>query len=227
MTNKNDSELLNIHTFNIDETNREVYLHSYTDPTGEDEPGVEYRCAINLEKNLRYLDTLSLEPIVVHMHLPGGHWEDAMGIYDSIKLCKSRVCILAYSKAESASSVILQSADLRILMPNTYVLIHYGSFGLSETDHSKTALSNVQWNDKESDKMVNIFTEKCMESELVKSKNWKKMITKKHIISQMSNRGDWILTADEAVYYGFADGILGTKKFPNIDYIKTYMKKNK
>ena len=50
-------------------------------------------------------------------------------------------------------------------------------------------------------------------------------MAKKHIISQINNKSDWILTAQEAVDYGFADGLLGTKKFPNIDYLKNYAKK--
>ena len=60
---------------------------------------------------------------------------------------------------------------------------------------------------------------------MAKTKNWKKMMAKKHIISQINNKSDWILTAQEAVDYGFADGLLGTKKFPNIDYLKNYAKK--
>jgi ATP-dependent protease ClpP protease subunit len=50
-------------------------------------------------------------------------------------------------------------------------------------------------------------------------------MAKKHIVSQLGTKRDWILTADEAVDYGFADGVLGSKKFPNIEYIKNYIKK--
>jgi ATP-dependent protease ClpP protease subunit len=64
-----------------------------------------------------------------------------------------------------------------------------------------------------------------MEGPVAKEKNWKRMMAKKHIVSQLANKCDWILNADEAVYYGFADGVLGSKKFPNIDYLKTYLKK--
>jgi len=226
MINDNDTELSNIHTFNIDDASREIYLHPYIDSLEEpSEATIDFRCAVNLEKNIRYLDSKSIEPILIHMHLPGGNWEDALGMYDCIKLCKSRVIILAYGKVESSSSIILQSAGLRILMPNTYVLIHYGSFGLTESDHPGTAISHAHWNEKELDKTLNIFTDKCMESQLVKEKKWKRLITKKHIAGQLRSKSDWILSAEEAVYYGFADGVLGTKKFPNIDYLKTFIKK--
>lgn len=218
-----NNSLHEIHDYAIDIENREIYLHSYFSDDDNNEPGVDYRSAITFEKNLRYLNLLSLDPILVHMHLPGGDWQDCLGIYDNIKNSKSPVCIVAYAKVESSSTVLLQSADLRVLSPNTNFLIHYGS--ISVDNEHKAALSMVQWSDKESDKMIDIFTERCMNSKICKEKNWKKMMARKHIVTQLATKRDWILTADEAVNYGFADGVLGSKKFPNIDYIKNYMKK--
>lgn len=226
MTNneKNNNSLNTIHDYNIDIDNRELYLHSYFTDSG-DEPGVDYRSAITFEKNLRYLNTLSLEPILVHMHLPGGDWQDCLGIYDSIKASKSKVVIVAYAKVESSSTVLLQAADLRILSPNTNFLVHYGS--ISVDNEHKAALSMVQWSEKESEKMIDIFTDRCMNSIICKQKNWKRMMARKHIVTQLATKRDWILTAEEAVSYGFADGVLGTKKYPNIEYIKNLIKKLK
>lgn len=218
---ENDPELTNIHLYNISIKNRELYLHSYYE--SEEEGGVDFRSAITFEKNVRYLNSISIEPIIVHMHLPGGVWGDCMGIYDTIRLSKSKIIIVAYGSVESASSVILQSADLRILMPNTNVLIHYGS--ISVDNEHKAALSWVQWSEKESEKMIDIFTEKYLASDLAKTKKIKKMIAKKHIISQLANKCDWILTAQEAVNYNFADGVLGSKKYPNIDALRDIVKK--
>lgn len=217
---ENDSELFNIHNYNISLKNRELYLHSY--PDVQEEEGVEFRSAIIFEKNIRYLNSISIEPILVHMHLPGGSWGDCMGIYDTIRLSKSKIVIVAYGSVESASSVILQAADLRILMPNTNVLIHYGS--ISVDNEHKAALSWVQWSEKESEKMIDIFTEKYLASDIAKTKKLKKMIAKKHIISQLANKCDWILTAQEAVSYNFADGVLGSKKYPNLDSLKDIIK---
>jgi ATP-dependent protease ClpP protease subunit len=73
--------------------------------------------------------------------------------------------------------------------------------------------------------MIDIFTEKCMNSSISKEKNWKRMMARKHIVSQLATKRDWILTAEEAVRYGFADGIFGTKKYPSIDSIKNIIKK--
>ena len=223
MTSVNNNTLQDIHTYNIDPINREIYLHSHI--SDSEEGGVDYRSAIVFEKNLRYLNLLSLDPILVHMHLPGGDWQDCLGIYDAIKASKSKVIIVASAKVESSSTILLQAADLRILTSNTNFLVHYGS--ISVDNEHKAALSMVQWSEKESEKMIDIFTEKCMNSSISKEKNWKKMMARKHIISQLATKRDWILSAEEAVRYNFADGILGTKKYPNIDYIKNLMKKSK
>jgi ATP-dependent protease ClpP protease subunit len=223
LSQNNNNTLYDIHQYNIDVENREIYLNSYF---GDDnESGVDYRSAVTFEKNLRYLNQLSLDPILVHMHLPGGDWQDCLSIYDSIKNSKSPICIIAFAKVESSSSVLLQAADLRILSSNTNFLIHYGS--ISVDNEHKAALSMIQWSERESDKMIDIFTEKCIKSNIAKEKNWKRMIVKKHIVNQLATKRDWILTSDQAVYYGFADGVLGSKKYPNIDYIKNLMKKNR
>lgn len=216
INNIQDADLNSIHSYHIDVKNREIYLHS--DTNFEEESGIDYRVSVYFEKNIRYLNTLSAEPILIHMHLPGGVWEDCLGMYDTIRYSKSKITILAYAKVESASSVLLQAAYKRILMPNTHVLIHYGS--LSIDNEHKAAMSSLQWSEKESNKMIDIFTEKCLHSPMAVEKNWKKMIIKKHIMSQLATKSDWILDADEAVYYGFADGVLGSKKYPNIESLK-------
>lgn len=218
-----ETDISILHNYNIDIPNREIYLHSYVSE-GDEEWGVDYRAAVTFEKNLRYLNNLSLEPILVHMHIPGGNWNDCLGMYDAMRASKAKIIILAYATAESSSSVLLQGGDLRILMPNTSVLIHYGSFSL-DGEHSKAAASSIKWNEQECDKMIDIFTDRCINSYIFKQKNWKRMMAKKHIVSQLANKCDWILTATEAVEYGFADGILGTKEYPNIDSVKAYKKK--
>ena len=211
-----------IHNYHIDIPNREIYLHSYISDS-DSESGVDYRSATVFEKNIRYLNTLSMDPILVHMHIPGGEWQDCLSMYDTIKNCTCNVVILAYAKAESSSSVLLQAADLRILMPNVDMLIHYGSISL-DNEH-KAALSSIQWSEKECNKMIDIFTDRCIQSCIAKEKKWKRMIARKHIVSQISQKSDWIRNAEETVKYNFADGILGAKKFPNIDFIKHYAKK--
>jgi len=222
MTSNFEQKLTNLHHYGIDPENREIYLHSYL-MDSEDENGVDYRCAVIFEKNLRYLNTLSYDPIIIHMHMPGGDWSDCLGIYDAIQQSESPIGCIAYAKAESASGVIFQAADIRILMPNAYMLIHYGSLTL-DGEH-KAALSNLKWTEKEASKMIDIFTEKSITSPMAKEKSWKRSMVKKHITSQLSNKSDWILNAEESVYYGFADGVFGENPYQSIDHIKKKLTK--
>ena len=146
-------------------------------------------------------------------------------MYDTIRLSKVNTTILGYGKIQSSSGVLFQAANNRIMMPNATLLIHYGSISF-DSEHSKAAASSVEWNEKESDKMIDIFVNRCIKSPIAKEKNWKNSthIIKKHIISQIKNKCDWILNANEAVYYGFADGILGSRKFPDIESLKNKCK---
>ena len=86
-----------------------------------------YRMATTFIKNIRLLDQIKNEPIIIHMDSLGGNWGDGMAIYDAIKISRSHVTILVYGQAESMSSIILQAANKRITMPNAYFMCHYGS----------------------------------------------------------------------------------------------------
>ena len=68
--------------------------------------------------------------------------------------------------------------------------------------------------------MLEIYTNRCKNGKYFKNKKmYGKRITD-YISKKMAEKTDWILSAEEAVYYGFADGILGTKGFKTIDSIR-------
>ena len=119
-----------INAYGLDANNREIYLHSYVTNVEED-PGVDYRMTANFYKNLRMLDTISHDPILIHMHSIGGNWNDGMAIYDAMMVCQSYITLVAYGQAESMSSIILQAADKRVMMPNAYFMCHFGSTDVS------------------------------------------------------------------------------------------------
>jgi|TARA_B100002019_G_C21219538_1_gene573917 ATP-dependent protease ClpP protease subunit len=207
-----------IHGQSIDLKQREIYLHGYHGPF-DDDPGVEYRMATTLIKNIRYLDSLKNEPILIHMHSIGGNWGDGMAIYDAIKLARSHITIVVYGQAESMSSIILQAADNRIMMPNSYFMSHYGS-----SSSAGNFLDTQNWAKFESiilDTMLDIYVESCMKGKFFKEKYTDPTESKvRTFIKKKLKDGDWYLNSNEAVYYGFADGVLSTRKYRGISSLK-------
>ena len=207
-----------VHGYGLDVKNREIYLHGYVSNSEED-PGVEYRMATNFYKNIRLLDSISKDPIIIHMHSVGGNWNDGMTIFDAIELCQSYVTILVYGQAESMSSVILQAADKRVMMPSSYFMCHFGSSGYigNYLDVQKGAA----FEKKQSELMLDIYSERCM-----KAKYFKEQYTDitqekvKNYLKRKFKDGDWFLDANESVYYGFADLVLNTRKFNSINSLK-------
>jgi ATP-dependent protease ClpP protease subunit len=203
------SELINdVHEHAVNPDSREIWLHGYV-ANVEDEPGVEYRMAVQFEKNIALLTSLSpKDAILVRMHTTGGEWEDGMGIYDAISTCCTHVTILAYGHATSMSSIILQAADKRVLMPNTHVMVHHGSQSISSSSSAFIAWGD--WEKRLIDVMVNIYAERCAKGPYYSKK--KSMTLEKvkiDIQSHMDKKQDWIMDAEEAVDFGFADGIYG------------------
>lgn len=207
-----------IHSYGIDIKNREIYLHGYIGNTDED-PGVEYRMATCLYKNIRLLDTISNDPIIIHMHSIGGNWADGMAIYDAISLCQSHVTIIAYGQAESMSSIILQAADRRVLTPNAYFMLHFGSFHCSG-DHLN-AHNYAKLDKRNTETMLSIYSKACIKSPYFKEHYKDITIEKiKNYLRRKLKDGDWYLDANEAINYGFADNILDTRKCKNIESLK-------
>ena len=80
--NPSESIVSQAHEYDIITSRREIFLHSYFD--GEEESGVDYRVANRFLKNIKILESISDEPIVIHQQSVGGDWEAGMFIYDSL-----------------------------------------------------------------------------------------------------------------------------------------------
>ena len=212
MNIKSNESISNAHEYGISLKDREIYLHAHVGET-EDEPGVDYRMAVTLEKNLRILNKVSELPILIHMHTVGGEWHDGMGIYDAIQSSASSVTILAYGAICSMSSVILQSADYRILMPHSEFMIHYGDISIES--NSISAKSAIDWNEKCNKTMLAIYADKCMESERFSGHSLTRV--KSFLDNKMRQKQEWYLTARDAVDCGFADAVLGDEGYESIE----------
>ena len=62
--------------------------------------------------------------------------------------------------------------------------------------------------------MYDIYTDACNDGEFFADKN--KSQVKKHIQYQLNTKEDWIFDGREAVWYGFADGVLGDEGYQDV-----------
>ena len=214
----NSETVSDIQSYGIDLKNREIFLHGYVANTDED-PGVEYKMASTFYKNIRILDSISDDPIIIHMHSVGGNWNDGMAIYDSIVLCKSYVTLIAYGQAESMSSIIMQAADKRVMMPNSYFMCHFGSSGMS--GNFLDVQKGAAFEKRMTESMLDIYAEVCLKGKYFKEHYTEPDLDKvKGYLKRKLKDGDWYLDSNESVYYGFADVVLNTRKYNSINSLR-------
>lgn len=216
--------ITDIHTNNVNYINREIYLHGHhvTSENDGGEPGVEYRMATTFIKNMHILLNEDKTNVLVHLHTIGGNWSDGMAIYNVIQLADSPVVMLGYAECSSMSGVVFQAADKRVLMPDTVFMIHHGSIGFDAT--SMAAKSMVDSNEKACKRMLKLFALRAVNGQFFKERNYTVKQTETYIDRKIKDKGDWYLDAEEAIYYGFADGVLGTPGFENINKIRNARK---
>lgn len=205
-----------IHDYNIDVKSRTIYLNNYPSIVDDSNAGVDHKMVSNFIKNIRILDSVSKSPIFIHMHSIGGSLYDGMAIYDAIVACESYVTMIVYGQAESTSSIILQAADLRIMMPNSYFMLHFGSSSYSA--NYLDVIKSIEFEKRYTEKMINCYvgclTRSKFYKEGLKSPSQKRA---RGFLLKKLHQGDWYLDAQEAVYYGFADGVLGDKLYKSME----------
>jgi ATP-dependent Clp protease protease subunit len=200
--------LKDFHEYGANVNTREIFLHNYFNSEDNSNPGVEYRMSNIFIKNLRALDIKNSNNITIHCHSIGGEWTDGMAIYDAIQMCRSYITIIIYGQAESMSSIFMQAADYRYMSPNAHFMCHYGSSDIN-TDYL-SAMNFADVERRAADRMFGIYASRCVDGQFFYDKFGKKPSDKqvKQFLIRKLKHGDWYLSAEEAVHYGFADGIL-------------------
>lgn len=193
---------MDVHDYWIDLEHRETWIKPY-----DMEEEIDYRMSTKVIMNLHALRHKNNDPVLIHMHTCGGMWQEGMAIYDTIKSMPYKVTILSYTHACSMSSIVLQAADLRVLMPHSYVMLHYGDCAYEGT--FKGAMSNAEFDKKTIKTMINIYANKSKGASHFKGiKN-----IRKYYKDMMNEKEDVFLTAKEAIRWGLADEIFKTWNF--------------
>ena len=202
-------EMDRIFTNGLDLRHNQIYLNGidrgYDLESKMDEPGVDFIMASQLIKNINLCSSRNPgKPILIHMSTCGGEFVFGMQIYDAIKACESPITIVNYTHARSMSSMILQAADWRVMMPHSHFMFHQGEYGDYGT--LKQVTSNLEFYNREGTRiMLDIYTDAMKRKGLMKDKSRKEIAD--WLIEQMDKKEDVFLTAEEAVQYGFADEI--------------------
>lgn len=208
-----------IHNYSVLLETREIFLHGETDSDNGDS-GVEFRMSNKFLKNIKLLEELGSDPIIIHQHSIGGNWFDGMLIYDSIYNSMCHVVVVMHGSAFSMGSIIPQAADTRIIMPNCAFMIHDGYTGI---DSSLTYKQSKSWSDMESkirDKMLDIYCSVCKNGHIFQKEQADEKKIRTTLVEKMSQKEDWWLFSRDVVNYGFADVVFGQEGYENIEQIR-------
>ena len=207
---KSYDSVSDLHRHDLDLYSNHIYLFGIEDYNAgaggahDAEPGVEYIMANRFIRNMNLCMRANPEqPVVIHMKTGGGYWEEGMAIYDTIKSCPHPVTILVYTMASSMSSIILQAANKRVMMPHSHFLFHDGSTSVGGT--VKQVHSTIEFGKIQDQQMMDIYSEAIGRSAKFIDKT--EAYKMKWLRAQMDKKEDVYLTPDQAVLLGFADDI--------------------
>ena len=207
-----------LHEYGINVKSREIFLHPYINVefTEAEDPGVEYRMTAQFIKNMSLLNNQGNGNILIHQQTEGGCYDLGMAIYDTIKARAAPVTMLAYAYSRSMSSITIQAAARRVLMPHTFFMIHYGIVAADDT--TRGFLSYAATVKQDNATMIEVYVDRCIKGKAFKGKTREQII--RVIEKRIREKQEWYMTAQEAVDHGFVDGIFGTRGFKTLAEIR-------
>lgn len=168
----------------------------YLGDPAEDESEVNSVMAAQAIKSIHLMSHVDThKELTIIMNNVGGDEYHGLGIIDAIAAHKGYVTIKVYGQAMSMGSLILQAADSRIMMPNSTLMIHYGTWEYDggAKDFDKWAEENkrlCRW-------MEDYYLIRIREAKPQFSQN---------ALKKMLNT-DTFLSAQQTVEYGLADSV--------------------
>jgi ATP-dependent protease ClpP protease subunit len=215
-----------VHCYDVLIDTREIFIHGDVDGSCEDS-GVDFRMASKFIKNIRILEHISSDPIIIHQHSIGGNWDAGMMIYDAIINSSCYIIFIMHGTACSMGSIVPQAADLRIISPNCTFMVHLGYSGIYGYSH-KQAQAWAEMEKHINNTMLDIYVNVAMKGKFFidyKINRYDKI--KKYILNKINQKDDWWLFAKDAVLYGFADGVLGDGEYESIEYVRNNIENGK
>lgn len=188
----------------LDKNTREIYLF------GDEENSIDHRIAFIFLQYMAELENKS-DRIIIHANTVGGNWWDGLVIFDAIANSHCHITYVIHGQAFSMGSILPQAADERIMMPNSIMMIHPITPGLSDNLTAKQAAESIVIDKYVSSIMLDIYANKCSEAQYFKDLKYSLSRIKNFIRNKLNSKHDWWLKPGEAILYGFADSILGTK----------------
>ena len=199
MARLNKDDIDKFFDYEIHVPTRTIYVGSVEYVDGA-ESGTDFKMAERLTKGLWLLDKSAPngdQPITIIMNNLGGDEFHMFAMYDAIQACKNHVTMIAAGMVMSAGSLIFQAADDRVMQPNSYMMIHYGTWGFH--DHPKIVRAWAEAGKKMDQKIANMYLTRIRE---------KKPAYTFEDVDRLLDF-DTILTAYEAVELGLADRVEG------------------
>ncbi len=154
---------------------------------------VNSKTADSLISELRYLDSISSEDIILYINSPGGSVTDGLAIYDCISDLHSDVVTIVHGMAASMGAFLLACAGTkgkRYASPNSEIMIHQPLGGMQgQASDIKIHAERIL---KMKKKLNKIFAEKTGQ--------------KLSVIEKDTDR-DNFMSAEDALKYGIVDHI--------------------
>ena len=183
---KTIGDLSELHDNHINVSSNEIYF--YCD--------INNKTACSLLKNINFLISNNLnKTIKVFLQSDGGCLYSSLGLYDYISsLSQTNIEIIVMGNAFSGAALLLQSADKRVCMPSSKIMIHEGHAFVPE-DNLNNIKEFISAYENEVALMVEIFAAKTGQKTSVLKKKMK---------------NDIYLNAEEALEMGLVDEIWGS-----------------
>jgi ATP-dependent protease ClpP protease subunit len=80
--------------------------------------------------------------------------------------------------------------------------------------------SNAAWNKKTDMTMLRLYASRAVAGPFFRERDMTENQVIKFIDGKIRKLGDWNLSAEQAVYYGLADGVFGQSGYDSLDKIR-------